>query len=125
MRRRMFSPPESVGRDPDYRFSLANERTFLAWIRTALALTAGGLGVVQLLPDLGWEWGREVLGLGLVVLGTVVAATSLHRWYRNEVAMRTESPLPPSRLPMILAFGVALVALVAALLILGTVATDA
>lgn len=26
------------GRDPDYRFSLANERTFLAWIRTALAL---------------------------------------------------------------------------------------
>ena len=30
------------GEEPDYRFTLANERTFLAWVRTALGLLAGG-----------------------------------------------------------------------------------
>ncbi len=28
-----------LGEAPDYRFSLANERTFLAWIRTASGLS--------------------------------------------------------------------------------------
>ena len=42
--------PRSVGEEPDYRFTLANERTFLAWIRTALALIAGGVALVQLVP---------------------------------------------------------------------------
>ena len=32
-----------AGKTPDYRFTLANERTFLAWIRTALALMAGAV----------------------------------------------------------------------------------
>ena len=36
--------------EPDVRFTLANERTFLAWNRTALALVVAGLGIVQLLP---------------------------------------------------------------------------
>jgi putative membrane protein len=40
----------AVGEEPDYRFTLANERTFLAWIRTSLALLAGGVAVVQLVP---------------------------------------------------------------------------
>ena len=44
--------PRAAGSEPDYRFTLANERTFLAWIRTALALAAGGLGAIALLPDL-------------------------------------------------------------------------
>ena len=38
------------GREPDPRFTFANERTFLAWSRTALALVVAGLGIVQLLP---------------------------------------------------------------------------
>ena len=51
---RLFpADPRAVGEEPDYRFTLANERTFLAWIRTALALVAGGLGAVSLLPDIG------------------------------------------------------------------------
>ena len=37
-----------AGREPDPRFTLANERTFLAWIRTALGLLAGGIGVLTL-----------------------------------------------------------------------------
>jgi putative membrane protein len=107
-----------VGHEPDYRYSLANERTFLAWIRTALALIASGLGAVQLLPHFGVAWGNEALGLALVLLGTVVAATSYRRWEGNERAMRTDQPLPPAGLPRLLAIGVALVAVAAAILVL-------
>jgi len=38
--------------EPDYRFTLANERTFLAWQRTALGLLAAAVAVVHLVPDL-------------------------------------------------------------------------
>ena len=50
------------GPDPDYRFTLANERTFLAWIRTALALVAGGVAVVQLIPEFAFPGARHVMG---------------------------------------------------------------
>ena len=106
--------PRLVGKDPDYRFTLANERTFLAWIRTALALAAGGLAALTILDDLR---GDEVLGIGLLTLGFATAATSYRRWALNERAMRLEEPLPPSRLPLVMAIGVALVALVAAVLV--------
>jgi len=66
----------SVGHDPDYRFSLANERTFLAWIRTALALLAGGVAVVQLVPAFKFPGGRLTLGVILVVLSLVVGTAS-------------------------------------------------
>jgi putative membrane protein len=108
----------TVGSDPDYRFTLANERTFLAWIRTALALDAGGLAVIQLLPPFTVPWAREALGASLVALGTFVAATSFRRWERNERAMRTEEPLPPSRVPIILAVSAAVVSVTALLLLL-------
>jgi uncharacterized membrane protein YidH (DUF202 family) len=45
--------PTDDEQEPDYRFTLANERTFLAWIRTALALIAGGIAVAQLVPAFG------------------------------------------------------------------------
>ena len=105
--------PRAVGEDPDYRFTLANERTFLAWIRTALALAAGGLGAVTILDDFT---GEEVLGVGLLALSFLTAATAYRRWVLNERAMRLDQPLPPSRLPMLMAIGVAVVALTAALL---------
>jgi putative membrane protein len=107
------SDPRSVGDDPDYRFTLANERTFLAWVRTALALAAGGLGAVTILDDFA---GAEVLGIGLLALSFVTAATAYRRWALNERAMRLDEPLPPSRLPMMMAIGVAVVAVIAAIL---------
>ncbi|WP_283215114.1 DUF202 domain-containing protein [Pseudofrankia sp. DC12] len=55
-------PVHTVGTDPDYRFSLANERTFLAWIRTALALLAGGIAVVQIVPSFSIGWAVTCLG---------------------------------------------------------------
>jgi putative membrane protein len=111
-RQRWFpGDPTAVGSDPDYRFTLANERTFLAWVRTALALSAGGLAELTVLDDVR---GGEVLGIGLLVISFVTAATSYRRWALNERAMRLNEPLPPSRLPLLMAVGVAIVALVAA-----------
>lgn len=116
MLRSLFPPnPRRTGHEPDYRFSFANERTFLAWIRTALALTAGGLGVIQLLPPFV---GRDPLGILLLVLGFLTAATSYRRWAANERALRLDAPLPASRLPRILAVGVAVVGLAAAFFLL-------
>lgn len=107
-----FPPdPSLVGDEPDYRFSLANERTFLAWIRTALALTAGGLGAISLLPDL---FGSEALGLMLLALAFATAGTAYRRWALNETAMRLNQPLPPSRLPLIVAVATSVVAIVGA-----------
>ena len=107
--------PRRVGNDPDYRFTLANERTFLAWIRTALALAAGGLAVVALLDDVP---GESALGIGLLVLSLLTAANAYRRWALNERAMRLDEPLPPSRLPMLMAIGAALVAVGAAVLVI-------
>lgn len=115
MKRHLFpGDPRSVGNDPDYRFSLANERTFLAWIRTALALAAGGLGAVTILDDFT---GEEFLGVGLLALSFLTAASAYRRWALNERAMRLDEPLPPSRLPMVMAIGVAVVAVIATVLL--------
>ncbi len=105
--------PRAAGGEPDYRFTLANERTFLAWVRTALALTAGGLGAIGLLPDLP---GSEVLGLGLLGLSLLTAAAAYRRWALNERSMRLGTPLPHSRFPLVMALGTAAAALGAAVL---------
>jgi putative membrane protein len=107
MMRIPFRPSHDMGHDPDYRFSLANERTFLAWIRTALALNAGGLAVAGLLPQFA-GLGRDLLAVALIGLGTVISVQSVIRWAKNEEAMRVDAPLPPSPLPAVLAIGVML-----------------
>jgi len=112
MGRFTVGPRRDVGHEPDYRFSLANERTFLAWIRTSLALMAGGLALFQALEDLA-PTTRKMLGVALVVLGTVLTIASFARWICNEDALRADAPLPPTRLPLVLAGGVVTVAVVA------------
>jgi putative membrane protein len=107
-----------VGEDPDYRFTLANERTFLAWVRTALALNAGGLAVIELLPPLAVSWAREVIGIALVAMGSLIAATSYRRWLANERAMRQDEPLPMARTPLLLAGGAALASVTALVLLI-------
>lgn len=101
----------AVGTDPDYRFTLANERTFLAWIRTSLALIAAGAAVTSLLPELGSRGSRSLLGLSLLMLGMTVSALSYRRWENNERALRLGTALPATSLTRVLAGGVVLVTL--------------
>ncbi len=107
--------------EPDYRFTFANERTFLAWIRTALALDAAGLAAVAFIPPSSIPFAREALALALIGTGTILAAASLRQWQRNQEAIRLDAPLPRSPLLVILTVGVVISALVAlALALTGT-----
>jgi putative membrane protein len=84
--------------EPDYRMSLAAERTYLAYVRTGLALLAAGVAVVGALPHAGAEILRRAVGLALVVIGGGVLAVARPRWVAIDRAMRRGQPLPPSRL---------------------------
>jgi putative membrane protein len=116
--------PGSVGRDPggtepDPRFTFANERTFLAWSRTALALVVAGLGIVQLLPPFpGVPVGRHLLGVPLIVLGAVSAVVAYAEWVRNQRALRRGEPLPQSVMPWILAATIMGMAVISAIVLL-------
>jgi putative membrane protein len=118
--RQWFDPTSTgdVGEPPDYRYSLANERTFLAWIRTGLALIAGGLACAQFLPPLQIRHLREVISVALLVLGGVVALRAVDHWARTERAMRTGTDLPASRFPALLAIVVAAGALLLVIAVL-------
>jgi putative membrane protein len=109
-------PGSTTEQEPDVRFTYANERTFLAWNRTALALIATGVAATQLLPSFHVSEGRRILGLPLVALGAVVAATSFWHWRANQRAMRRGVPLPRSPMPFVLAVGVIAVAVIAVVL---------
>jgi putative membrane protein len=110
---------ESGGAEPDVRFTLANERTFLAWNRTALALVVAGLGIVQLLPPFpGVPWGRHALGVPLIVLGAVVSVAAFREWRRTQVALRRSEPIPQSVLPRILVVTITGVATLSAVVLL-------
>jgi putative membrane protein len=115
----MRTPPwRQQGSEPDYRFSLANERTFLAWIRTSLALLAGGV----LLDQFSTKLAPHVVVLGLAVaLGALSALLSLlayWRWRANEIAMRHGRPLPSTMVVPILASASLVVSAVIVILIL-------
>jgi inner membrane protein YidH len=98
------------GSEPDPRFTLANERTFLAWIRTALAMTAGGVALealaIPMLPGL-----RLAASLLLLALGLAVPALAWTGWGGRERAVRRGEPLPSSWVAPLLVVGTATVGL--------------
>jgi putative membrane protein len=99
--------------EPDYRFTLANERTFLAWQRTSLGLLAAAVALVQLVPELAVPGARRLLGVGLAVLAILTSGMGLLRWQQADHAMRRGDPLPRHPSPAYLAVGLSVVGLVA------------
>jgi putative membrane protein len=102
---------------PDYRFTLANERTLLAWLRTGLALVAGGVAVATYAPDLGVRWGSAAVALALVLIGLGAALAGYRRWRANEAAIEAGRPLPASLLVPAVAAAVAAVVVVVGVLV--------
>ncbi|MGK2882397.1 MAG: YidH family protein [Mycobacterium sp.] len=99
--------------EPDYRFTLANERTFLAWLRTALGLLAAAVAVVQLVPELVIPGARHLVGAALAAMATLTAVAGLVRWQQVETAIRRGQPLPKHRTPIFLGVGLGVLGVVA------------
>jgi putative membrane protein len=104
------------GEEPDERFTMANERTYLAWIRTSMALIGGGLAAGQLL-EFESDVARLAVALPPILLGALLAVTSYRRWQANQRALRLGAPLPTGGPPRILAGGLALLAFVVAAIV--------
>ena len=108
-------PPEG---EPDYRTSLAAERTYLAYVRTALALLAAGVAVAGALPDAGHEDLRRVMAVVLVLAGLLLAATARPRWRAVDAAIQRGAPLPHGKTPLAVSAAVVVVAVLALVLVL-------
>ena len=107
----------SRGTDPDPRFTLANERTFLAGIRTSLALTAGGIGLEAFAGDVFPPRHRLLLSVLLLGFGALLAVLVFLRWYASERAMRMGRQLPLPVTGPFLSFGIAATGLILILLL--------
>lgn len=90
------------GTEPDPRFTLANERTFLAWVRTSLAFLAGGIALQAFdLPTLSAQ-AQRLGAVAVVAVALLIALIAAARWVRVERAMRHHRPLPaPALVPIV------------------------
>jgi putative membrane protein len=104
-----------IGTEPDPRNTFANERTFLAWNRTALALIAAGLAAAQFL-NFNLHGLRLIIAVPLIVLGGALALASYSHWQDSERAMRLRRPLRYSWMPLVLTGGIVVIALGGAIL---------
>lgn len=102
----------------DYRFTLANERTFLAWQRTSLGLLAAAVAVIQFVPQFGIPGARHGLGLVLGVLATLTAGMGWLRWRQVDRAMQDGKPLPRHPTPAYLAVGLIAIGLLSVVVVI-------
>jgi putative membrane protein len=102
----------------DYRFLLANERTFLAWMRTALALMAGGVALDQFVVVAGARDVVSALGIFAIILGALVAVLGVVQWRRADRAMRNGQQMNSSGFVIFIGVVLAIFALIIALLFL-------
>ena len=84
----------SEQRRPDTKAELANERTYLAWLRTGLALMAVGVAAERVLPAEGIIWARQLIGVSLILAGVLTAGSARWRWQRVDRAVRAGDPIP-------------------------------
>ena len=99
----------------DYRFILANERTFLAWMRTALGLVAGGVALDQFVAIDQRSWPIGAIAVVTVFLGAAVALIGIFRWHNADVAMHEGVSIPRSNVLLITGVGFTGLAVVIAL----------
>jgi inner membrane protein YidH len=104
--------------DPDYRFTLANERTFLAWIRTALGMLAGAVALVHVVSADKVTEAQRLIGLALTAIAIVTAGLALRRWRVVQESMRHGADLPTNREPIYLSLAVVAIAVVIAVLLM-------
>ena len=106
-----------TGGDIDPRYSLANERTFLAWIRTSLGLLVAAAALLAVnLP-----WPADAVRALAAVLATAAGGSAIAswvRWRKVEKAISTGQAAPPSQAHILLAGTVLLVSGVVITLIL-------
>jgi putative membrane protein len=79
---------------------MANERTALAWVRTALAVVAAGVGLTSFVQLAGLSRALDLVAAAMCLGGAVLAVSAVLGWRRRELALRTGRPLPaPVALP--------------------------
>lgn len=89
-----MSEESKPARSVDARFTLAAERTMLAWLRTALGLVAAGVAVLHVIGAFTSPVLQTVLGVGLILLGAVCAAVGGRRWYQVTHALEHGGRMP-------------------------------
>jgi putative membrane protein len=117
LREHRATPLDECGEDPDPRFTFANERTFLAWSRTALALIAAGLAAAQLL-HFAYGGVRLIIALPLIALGAAAAVNSYRQWEGNERRLRLRLPLSYSPVGRFVAVGISVIGVAAGILVI-------
>ena len=110
----------SERRGPEAQFQLANERTYLAWLRTALALVASGVAAARLLAGQSLHWAWETVGVLLILAGVVTAALARRRWRAMDAAIREGNPLPSPGIAVVIAGVIVICGLITTALLLGT-----
>ena len=105
---------------PEPQFQLANERTYLAWLRTALALVAAGVAAARLLAGQTLHWAWETVGVLLIMAGVVTAALARRRWRAMDAAIRNGDPLPAPGIALMISAVIVLCGLITTALLLGT-----
>jgi putative membrane protein len=91
--------------DVDIRFLLANERTLLAWIRTSLAIQAGGLALALTNKH------HPYFGIIILLLGACTALIGYHRFIVADRSIRQHHLPPSGNGPTIQVAGIVMVAI--------------
>lgn len=94
--------------DPDVRFLLANERTLLAWIRTSLAVMAGGIALTQFGSN---SAAHTISGIVAILLGGFMSAVGYIRFKSADKAIRAGKLPATGNEPVVQAGGIAVIAL--------------
>lgn len=95
--------------DVDIRFLLANERTLLAWIRTSLAVVAGGVALATVHRH------HAYIGVTILLLGAGSALIGYHRYHVADRSIRRHHLPPSGNGPRLQVIGIVVIAVVLAI----------